>query len=583
LAISFDNIVADNLVNLIQKTQKSLIKELPKNVEIFDEESDNLIGTDKQFNSLTTVNLAVVRLMDFIVQDEFAGKMQKIISSMAEQIMTVNIELQDHLRLLVYNIENREINVDEFKDYLASEIKALEENYSKYDELANGILLQIEERQRIINEKVSIYPFVQAAMNLKQYIKSRDIEKRNLWLSNSFKEANSWLRNFAADLWYRQSSGMIFTQDILLDKANSFSLNKKQRIAISNLKSPNGIVDDLPFYYKQLFTNRNNYMPEFWVERKSEEKELEHFISDWNANSAQAMLISGTPGSGKSFLSYRIVNYISASDKIYTVLPPKNGSISINVFKHSLKEALDANSIDSLFTDIKEKSLIIFEDVELWWSKSNDGFEVIDEIHRIIRQYANKFLFVVIINSFTFNFISKLRSLTEIYTHSVFLASVDARMLERMIWKRHILGGLKLKLDNKEQSNFHAWDFSRLFSKYFRQSKGYPYTAMDAWVNNVIEINDKEILIRNPIILDISVFDSFLDLDLWVLQLFILHKNMNYSKLAKLTELDSEVVVRKINELMRVGIIEEIKENIYCVSSLVRPYIINVLKSKKYL
>jgi len=583
LSISFDNIVADNLVNLIQKTQKSLIKELPKNVEIFDEESDNLIGTDKQFNSLTTVNLAVVRLMDFIVQDEFAGKMQKIISSMAEQIMAVNIELQDHLRLLVYNIENRNISIEEFKKYLDDEIKSLENNYSKYDEIADGILLQLEERQRIISEKVSIYPFVQAAMNLKQYIKSRDIEKRNLWLSNSFDKANLWLRNFAADLWYRQSSGMIFTQDILHDKANSFASNKRQRIAISKLKSPNSIVNDIPFYYKQLFTNRNNYLPEFWVEREVEEKEIEHFISDWNTGSAQALLISGTPGSGKSFLSYRISKYINASDKIYTVLPPKNGSVNVNVFKHSLKEALDANSMDGLFYGINEKSLIIFEDVELWWSKSSDGFEVIDEIHKLIRQYASKFLFVVNINSFAFNFISKLRSLAEIYTHSVFLASVDARMLEKMIWKRHILGGLKLKLNNKEQSSFHAWDFSRLFSKYFRQSKGYPFTAMDAWVNNVIEINDKEILIRNPIILDISVFDSLTDIDLWVLQMFILHKNMNYSKLTKLTELDSEVVVRKINELKRVGIVEEIKENIYCISSLVRPYIINVLKSKKYL
>ncbi|RLD44674.1 MAG: hypothetical protein DRI86_06925, partial [Bacteroidetes bacterium] len=568
---------------LIQKTQKSLIKELPKNVEIFDEESDNLIGTDKQFSSLTTVNLAVVRLMDFIVQDEFTAKMQKIISSMAEQVMTVNIELQDHLRLLVYNIESRDIRTEEFKEYLANEIKSLEDNYKKYDELASGILLQIEERQRIISEKVSIYPFVQAAMNLKQYIKSRDIEKRNLWLTNSFDKANYWLRNFAADLWYRQSSGMIFTQDILQDNANSFSLNKKQRIAISDLKSPNNIISELPFYYKQLFTNRNNYLPEFWVERKSEEKELKHFISDWNGGSAQALLISGAPGSGKSFLSYRIANFIGASDKIYSVFPPKNGSTDIAVFKHSFQEALDADSSNDLFNNVKKKSLIIFEDVELWWSKSSDGFEIIDEIHRIIRQYANKFLFVVNINSFTFNFISKLRPLAEIYTHSVFLASVDARMLEKMIWKRHVLGGLKLKLENKEQSNFHAWDFSRLFSKYFRQSKGYPYTAMDAWVNNVIEINDKDIIIRNPIILDISIFDSFLDIDLWVLQLFILHKNMNYSKLAKLTELDPEVVVGKINELKRVGIIEEIKENIYCISSLVRPYIINVLKSKKYL
>jgi len=583
LSIAFDNSAADNLMNLLSKTQKSLMKELPKTVEIFDEESDNLIGTEKQYENLTTVNLSVVRLMDYILQDEFSSSMQNIVSNMVELILSVNIELQDHRRLLVYNIENKSVEVDEFQDYLKKEIESLESKYTKYEESANSVLLQIEERQRIIIEKVSIYPFVQAAMNLRQYIKSRDTEKRNLWISRTYENANVWLRNLAADLWYRQSTGMIFTQDILQENDNSFSLNKKKRIVVSELNSPNNVLQDLPFYYKQLFVSRNNYMPEFWVERKSAEKEIERFISDCNIGVSQALLISGAPGTGKTFLSYRISHYTNSDDKIYTVLPPQNGSTNLKVFYRSLKEALDVDSVVYVFSGIKDKSIIIFEDVELWWNKSNKGFAIIDEIHSLIHKYADKFVFVVNINSFAFDFINKLRPLSDIYTHSVFLTSVDARMLENMIWKRHLLGGMKLSLGHKNQSNFHSWDFSILFSKYFRQSKGNAAAAMDAWVNNIIEIKDKDLVIRNPITVDIAIFELFTDLDLLVLQLFVLHKHLSYSKLAKLTEIDSEIIVRKINELKRVGIIKEISENVYSINSLIMPYIINVLKRKKYL
>ncbi len=583
LAITFDNIVADNIMNLIQKTQKSLIKELPDNFEILDEESENLIGTDKQFGTLTTVNLAVVRLMNFILQDEFSAYMQRIITNMAESILTLKIELTDHLRLLAFNIENREKNDSSFKEYLDSQIKSIENDYLRYEEIADDIIIQIEERQRIISEKISIYPFVQAAINLKQYIRSRDVVSRNIWLSSLFDKINTWFKDFAADLWYRQSSSLIFTKNILQEKTNSFAINKKLQIAISNIKSSDNVIDTLPFYYKQLFTNRNNYLSEFWVERKSEEKEIERFFTDWKSANAVALLISGAPGSGKTFMSYRIANYANANDKIYNIIPPINGSTSKNVFWQNLKESLDANSVDNVFVNVKEKSIIIFEDAELWWTKTNDGFDVIDEIHSIINKYSDKFLFVVNINSFAFDFINKLRPLSEVYSHSIFLAPVDARMLKKMIWTRHSLGGLKLVLDKKEQASFHAWDFSILFSKYFRQSKGYPLTAMNAWVNNVVEVKEKEISVRNPIILDISILDSLSKLDLWVLQLFVLHKNLNYSKLIKLMSIESDIVVRKIDELKRLGLLEDIKDSVYGINTLVLPNIINVLKSKEYI
>lgn len=581
LAVSFDSIKATGLINFSLKSQVSMMKYFPQNILIFNEESTNLVGTDQQFETLETVNLSVSKVINYLLQDEFNKKLGELILSIPDQIMVLNYKLQEHLRQLQYYIESNKKSKEDFSIFIENDIKRIEEQALFDDEFIHETLLKIEERQRIITDKIAIYPFVQTALNLKQYIKQRDSKVGKSKLMDWQRDVYKKFRNKTAQLWYQQSKG--FTALDLSQKTNLSQMNlRRQNQVIGSLKAPKIVFDAIPFYYKQLFMNRQNFMSEFWINRKLAEKEIYSFIADYQNGMASALMISGLLGSGKSYLSYKLAASAGAETKVYTIIPPANGSVSLLMFNQVVQEALETEQ-EAAWDKLSPNSLVIFEDAELWWRKSADGFVVLDEIHRIIKQYATSIRFAVVMNSTAYEFISQLKPMDLIYSHLAVLEPIDARSLENVLWKRHLASGLKLKLAGKAQDSFHAWDFAHLFTQYFRFSKGYPATAMAAWINNITAIENQLLEIRTPLSIDKSIFDSLEEQDLLLLQLFLLHKQMDFEKFSAIMAIDQIKVKDKLLPLHRSGFIELVDENIYQLNPLLLPNIIQVLKSKKYL
>ncbi len=584
LSISFDKMRADNVENMIRRTEKTLLQTLPKEISIFTDEASNYLGSEKQFQELETVKLSVIRLIDYLIQDEYTSKLQLILANLPDEILDRNLKLQDHVRLRRFSIDNKKEDNQSLINSIEEDIINLQKEEEEERHFIENIILQIEANQRSLDEKLSIYPFVQAAMNLKQYIRKRESVKRYYQWTKIKEKVNALFHQLAAELWYRQSKSLIATQNFMESDEDILDRRKKQRLAILSLSAKADIINKLPFYYKQLFIERQNFMPEFWVERKEAELELNRYISDTQTGNAKALVIRGAAGSGKTYLSYKLASLMNDKSKVYTIIPPERGSASLAIFKRSISEALEieAQNCDEVLHKLEKGSVLIFEDMELWWRKSDDGFAVIDKIHDFIRNYSNRLHFVLIINKYTFDFIAHLRPVLDIYTHEVLLGPIDALSLEKMIWPRHLSGGLKINLKSKNQDNFHSWDFARLFSKYFRFSKGYPVAAMQAWINNIISVKDKSMEIKTPHAFNINLFDNLSNEDLWILQLFVLHNTMTFNKLYKISKLNKEKAIAKLFELSSIEIITEHKQ-VYKLNSLLSPYIEQLLKSKKYL
>ena len=230
-----------------------------------------------------------------------------------------------------------------------------------------------------------------------------------------------------------------------------------------------------------------------------------------------------------------------------------------------------------------DNTVIIFEDIELWWQKSNDGFDVLNRLLELIENHSSRLTIMVIVNNYTYSILGKLRDLKRFFSHTISLDAVDARSIEKAIWKRHQSGGLKILFGNKSEDRFHTWDFARLFSKYFKSSKGYINTAMYNWINSIIAINDKEIKIRKPIVLNSNLFDKLSDNELWILQSLVIHKQLDAVKLSVVTNFETTFSIRKLVEMQRIGIIEDKGNSIYEISPHIIPVAIQILKSKKYL
>jgi hypothetical protein len=324
-------------------------------------------------------------------------------------------------------------------------------------------------------------------------------------------------------------------------------------------------------------------MSEFWVDRPTAELELQSYLTDFGNQLSKAILITGMPGSGKSYLTYKLGSMIEPKRNVYTISPPENGSVDLAVFQRCLLDSIELSNIDDIEENIKPNSLIIFEDTELWWKKTVNGYQVIDFIHELIEQFQHRYLFAVVINSFAMEIISQVRPLTQVYSHFVQLDFLDAHALQKMIWKRHLAGGMKLQLKNKHQDSFHAWDFASLFGKYFQYSKGYPLVAMEAWMQNMTHFDGKLLDIDLPKNFDASVLELMDEHSLWFVQLFLLHKQLDISKIILLTLMEDSEVNSRIFELKRIGIIVEQNNGVFVLNNLIIPYLVQVLKTKKRL
>lgn len=578
----FDKVAGDNMVRLIQRNHNKILINLPKEVVVFTEQSHNLIGSDRQFDDLETVNVSFLRLIDYLVQDEFINKIQIIISEMAEEVYEKNQKLFDKLRILIFHISNEDIDHNTIVSLIEEQIKLLKVEIENGQEFTKNAIRKIEERRRVIGEQLQVYPFLQSAMSLKQYIRRREADKRVNQFVKLRKIIHDFYVNQAAKLWYRQSTSMMLTQTLINDENDSLSIYKKQSKAISNLTSNVAALEKMPVYYKQLFSDNKNYISELWIERKDAESEAHRYLNDYLFHNSRALLIRGEKGSGKSFLSLKITSMLENGNKVFTINPPEEGSIDLSLFHRNLSDILEIEG-DDIMSNLPNDSTIIFEDVELWWQKSADGFEVLDYIFQIILEHSHRIRIIVIGNSYSFDFISKLRKLTDYFTHDILLRPFDAFSLQQLILKRHAMGGLNFVLDNKDKASLHSWDLARLFNKFFRISKGLPGTAISYWLNNISEITDKELKMVFPRTPELRICEELSKESLWVLQVIVLHNNVTVSKLSQVMGLETSVAMKKLFELKQIGFIKDYSPNVYSLNKLLIPFIENLLKSKKYL
>ncbi|MCD4745383.1 MAG: hypothetical protein K8R58_03705, partial [Bacteroidales bacterium] len=262
-----------------------------------------------------------------------------------------------------------------------------------------------------------------------------------------------------------------------------------------------------------------------------------------------------------------IANKYFNNPNIYVIHPPFAGSTDINDFKKSFENALEIKgSYKTIFNNIKQNSIIIIDDLELWWEKSQNGFDVIEVIIGLISEYSNKCLFIVNTNIHSYKLINKIRKIEDCFLNNIELEAFNAEQLKNIILLRHRSTDLKIKLKNKKLNILRSLDYARLFSKYFNYSKGNVGLALHTWIANITDIEEKTLIIKAPKAPDLSILNN-LQTD-WLILLihFILHKRLTIDKLARITRSDKlqrTNLIDKINNLKRAGVIIENNNEIY--------------------
>ena len=590
---SIDQSYAERLINLSIRRLKAATQSFPESIELFTEESDNQMGSN-QYSELETMRISATALLDYMIQSHFNGSVKTILDEIPHKSAEYQNHLVDQYRLTSYSLnasdldqsENKVDNLD--KDVIIKMIESQLENIRKdreeINQLKDKYRLQIEERLQHSLNSIAIYPFIKAAGNLKQYIKQQQSKSNTNQLKKKLSTAKIWIQEQFAQVWYRQSQGIILTQEILESENGGLYQNQSLRELYRNLHPAQNVFEKLPFYYRQLFLRRQNFMKEMWVSRETEMLKGMNSLDDYKRGISGGIMVIGERFSGKSFYAHMLALEYTNQDSIITLSPPPNGGTDVKQFKTHLQNALNTQySIERYFREIKTKTVIILEDLELWWEKSPEGQEVIIYLHEMIRKYSNKVLFISTLNVHSYRIMNQANQIENYYLSVIMMGAMDAKSLHEMLMKRHNTSGLKFVYKKKQQEQYHTWDYAKLFNRYFNFSRGIPGIAISAWVNNIVDIHDKTIHIKYPDNYNLDAFEQLDTEQNWQLLLFVLHKNMSLDKFSRLTNLTKHEGFLEIEKMLRKGLIYKTDNNVFRVNILMHHLVVQHLQNNRLL
>ncbi|MCF8364274.1 MAG: hypothetical protein K9H16_00740 [Bacteroidales bacterium] len=578
---------------LIEKTFRKIklaTSVLPHTIEIMAEDSVNNFYP-RQFKNVETVNISVAELMDFILQTEFVEPLQKLVLEMSQKLENINSAINEVIRHLTFDIEKESENSkdgipkpEKIIPLVEGHIRLLNKEIDKSAELKIQITNLLNERLNTFEDRLSYHSFIKSASNLRQYIRDIEIRRRWYFLQSLRWRTKSFVQHQLNQFWYRQSIGVMFTQRLRKESASArFNLNEAINFCEKVSIQPE-ISRKLPFYYSRLFVRKQYYLNEFWIGRKKELEEAEKALSRYKEKFNGGIMVLGDKNSGKTFFSQYFLNKYFQEASIYNLTAPYGGSADVKLFKESIESTFEVKgSYYRIFNSLPEHSVLIIDDLSLWWEKSENGLGVIDQIMELISKYSSKCLFVLSLEKHSFELINRIRHIENYFINTIELGAFNSEELQQIVMIRHQSSGFKLKLENSLREHLRPWDFARLFARYFSFSNGNAGVALTTWLANITDIEKNVITVAPPRTPDYSVLEHLKpDWYLLIVQL-ILHKRANLRKLSRISLESIQEIKGKIEILKRSGLIVESQPGIYEVNDYLYPHIQKILIEKDML
>lgn len=557
---------------------KEASKILPEQVEVIDNASIRDFQ-DIQFQQIQTKTIYVSRMLDFLLQSEFADEVKESISNISEKLLRLKTATNEIPRTLDFILNPEVIKKNEKKLTTEEKITLIKRHAELIDveitnalELKNNIVQIFRNRFNTIGEKLTLYSFVDNAGMMDSKIRQKEIKKGASMLRKIRNSAAEFIQKQINQYWYSQSIGTIFRHRLKseLDR-NRFRINEALEI-LDKVSIDQEIDNKLPYFYKQLFIRKQYYLSELWTGRERELNEAEKAVRRYRSGIMGGILVVGDHFSGKTFFSHQFINKFYPDANTFILTPPYAGSTDVSLFKKSLESALEVSgSYYKMFNSLPGNSVIIIDDLALWWEQTETGFVVVSQLIELINKYSRQSLFVINLNRFSYELMRRMYPIDNYFISIIELSPFSAAELQKIIMKRHNSTTLNLRMYSGE--SLRSWDYARIFAKLASISGGNVGIALHAWLSNIADVKEDTIYIRIPQSPDASVLDNLNPRWYLILIQLMLHKRANLQKLARICRLNTHEIKETIDILNRSGIISEKNPGVYEVTITFYPFV----------
>ena len=574
---SFD--VRSLLDELIEDTNRSVV-ELPESItKLSDESVASLVRGEAQ--SVGVVELPLRRTVQFLVESQFLAGVQDALAKvpMAERRgISVAEEVMRLVSFQQSDLEADDLSDDARRDQLRP---VIEDGVARIQGELEALETACETLRTSLNEHLA--SFVQstdpmalatAAGSLEQQVRSREGRKAVSGLRHLEDRVATAASRAMVTVLYRKSSGVLAAKQLGSGTARTERVvGQVLRQVDAHVPNPT-VLDALPFYYRQLFLGQTGINESFWVGRERELTLAESAVELFRRGTRGALVVTGEAGAGKTALCTMVANRFFDPTKVHRVLPPRGGSIQPLIFRVALERALQlTGDPHQVIQSLPRGSVVLIDDLELWWERSENGQAVLEEIAKLIEAHGSRCFFILGINTQSFVFINRFVGLAGLALSVIECGPVDAEAIKSMVMVRHRSTGRKLKLGRKTEDQLSEWRLARLFNSYFDYAQGNLAAALLGWIAHIEYVQDEEVMIRIPVAADPEMLDQLRPEWLALLQQLVLHKQATFARLERITHLEPMVLREQMSALMRMGLLVENRQGVVEINRYLQHFV----------
>ncbi|MBW6492571.1 MAG: amino acid permease [Lentimicrobium sp.] len=483
----------------------------------------------------------------------------------------LNNEVQDD-KLLV------DSDLSTFLNQLSKQLKQEETRITEaYKRISQKSVTMLE------NALAPLYSFaiVESGEKLATHQRLRNSQALGRGFAKNIAGIKQSINQFIIEILYSSSDGLILAKKILKKKSQT-KTSIKQLLDIVEDEAPNKrILNQIPVFYRSLFSSKSMINKDLWVQMDEETEIIHKAVKRHNDGFGGAILITGVHGAGKTALTRYCIGKFFRKDRVFYIKPPVEGTTDLNIWQEELQKVTGNNESPSeILMTLPPKSVLVFNDLELWWERSEKGCEIIYELTQLIRTFSRDVLFIMNCNTYAFHQINKAFPIEDHILSLVECRPFDTRKLQQLILKRHNTSGLTFHYRNTSQNALLQLRIAALFHSYFNYSQGIPGVAINAWIKNITKVSLKDIFITRP---ESPNLEKLADLDkewLIVIALFIQHKNLTSEKLSRIMDLTSDDSVKLMENLLNAGIIDVRANGIFKLNVYLEPFLVRICTEK---
>ncbi|MGE0785434.1 MAG: hypothetical protein AB7S26_07090 [Sandaracinaceae bacterium] len=536
------------------------------------------------------VDLPLRRLAQFLVDAQLAGPLSALLAEVPALEERASGVTEDVIRLLGFH--QNELDVQKEATSRFEHMRAVAEDglariraaQEPLEAMLQRVDATIAQRLENVWSGTDVYELTRSARALGQHMRRHQGQRAVSSAQSLVARGVARARGAAVSLMYGQSAGLLVAQRLRGDAMRSSGgLDTIARLVEAMSPDP-GVIEELPFYYRQLFFSKAALNDTFWVSRDAELNRAKRAVHLHERGSRGMLVVSGPPDSGKSALCRRITARVTASRPIYWIAPPDHARPDRRAFAQALSEATSLRGHPTnILAALPERSVLVIEDLELWFARRPGGMSVIEELVALVDTHGARVLVIAEISAHALRFLDRFVPLSEHALSVITCDPLPAEAIKEIVTLRHASTGMSFTLGGVHQDQLSDWREARLFSSHFHASRGVVGAALLSWIANIERADDRSIAIKSAVRTDVEVLDELKVEWAALLVQILLHKRITADSLQKISGLEPRALERELDGLLRLGIIHRSQAGILRLNRFVAHVVRERLEARRVL